>query len=185
MIHRVNVNSSRRRRAIASRWAHRARVIEAMVLLTVASAAQRWMCMPKWSRVLGTATAVPAGWRGERIELLPLRWATPSERKVVKAVHSASRMVPWAPKCLAEAAAGQLMLRQLGSPGVVVIGIRPGEDTSTAAWDAHAWLLGHHGALTGGRAVRGFTATTVFEVSGGLSASEVHLGAAPGGPGGT
>jgi len=141
--------------------------------------------MPKWSRVLGTATAVPAGWRGERIELLPLRWATPSERKVVKAVHSASRMVPWAPKCLAEAAAGQLMLRQLGSPGVVVIGIRPGEDTSTAAWDAHAWLLGHHGALTGGRAVRGFTATTVFEVSGGLSASEVHLGAAPGGPGGT
>lgn len=153
-----------------------------MVLLGAAAAAQRWAPVPKWSRVLGTATAVPAEWRGERIEMLPLRWATSSERKVVTAIHRASRTVPWKPKCLAEAAAGQLMLRQLGEPGVVVIGIRPGDDTSTASWDAHAWLLGRHGALTGGYAAHGFTATTVFEVSGGLSASEVHLGATPGDP---
>ena len=50
--------------------------------------------MPKWSRAIGKATAVPADWRGERIEVLPLRWATPSERKVVKAVSRASRAAP-------------------------------------------------------------------------------------------
>jgi hypothetical protein len=36
-------------------------------------------------------------------------------------------------------------------------------------------LLGRHGAITGGRAARGFTATTVFEVPGGLQATEVDL----------
>jgi hypothetical protein len=70
------------------------------------------------------------------------------------------------------------MLRQLGSPGVVVIGLRPSDPTPAAPWDAHAWLLGRHGALTGGRAARGFTATTVFQVPGGLDASDVQLGPA-------
>lgn len=40
-------------------------------------------------------------------------------------------------------------------------------------WEAHAWLLGSVGALTGGPAAAGFTATTVFEVPTGLRAGEV------------
>lgn len=84
--------------------------------------------------------------------------------------------MPWTPKCLAEATAGQLLLRQLGSPGVVVIGLRPGEAEPVASWDAHAWLLGRRGALTGGPAAAGFTATTVFQVADGLTADEVYLG---------
>ena len=132
--------------------------------------------MPRWSRMLGEVASAPGRWRGERVDALPLRWATSHERKVVKAVHSASRLVPWTPKCLAEATVGQLMLRQLGSPGVVVIGIRPSDPAPSGPWDAHAWLLGRHGALTGGRAARGFTATTVFQVPGGLDVSDVQLG---------
>ncbi len=138
--------------------------------------------MPRWSRLLGGIGPAPDNWRGERIEELPLRWATVEERKVVKAVQSASRMVPWTPKCLAEATAGQLMLRQLGSSGVVVVGLRPSDPAPLSEWDAHAWLLGRHGALTGGRAARGFTATTVFQVTGGLTAREVHLESLDGGP---
>lgn len=91
----------------------------------------------------------------------------------MRAVRAASRAVPWTPRCLAEATAGQILLRRAGHPGVVVIGLRP---TETGSWDAHAWLLGRHGALTGGRAAAGFTATTVFEVPGGLRAADVELG---------
>jgi hypothetical protein len=73
---------------------------------------------------------------------------------------------------LAEAIAGQVLLRQFGEPGVVVIGLRP---TDAGPWDAHAWLLGRAGALTGGPAARGFTATTVFALSAGLAASQVEF----------
>ena len=146
------------------------------MLLALAAAAQRWIPMPRWSALIGRPTAVPAAWKGQRIEVVPLRWASASERKVVRAVEAAGRHLPWEPKCLAEAMVGQLLLRQFGTPGVVVVGLRQGDD---GAWDAHAWLLGEHGALTGGRAARGFTATTVFGVSGGLRADDVELGAPP------
>ncbi len=63
------------------------------------------------------------------------------------------------------------MLRRRGKPGVVVIGLR----SADGEWDAHAWLLGERGALTGGIASEGFTATTVFEVPGGLKAADVDL----------
>jgi hypothetical protein len=55
---------------------------------------------------------------------------------------------------------------------VVVIGLRRQDD---GPWDAHAWLLGRRGALTGGPAAQGFTATTVYEHPGGLRAAEVEL----------
>ena len=176
MLAGVEPHTRRRQPPVVSRWSHRGRVVEAIGLLAVAAIAQRWISMPRWSRLLGSASAPPAAWRGEQIGQLPLRWASSSERKVFKAVDSASRLVPWHPKCLAEATAGQLMLRRLGSPGVVVIGLRPSEINATERWDAHAWLLGRHGALTGGPAARGFTATTVFQVAGALEAAEVDLG---------
>ncbi len=69
-----------------------------------------------------------------------------------------------------------MLLRQYRAPGVVVIGLRPVPQPG-ARWDAHAWLLGRRGALTGGPAATGFTATTVYEVAGGLSAAAVSLAA--------
>lgn len=84
----------------------------------------------------------------------------------------ASAALPWSPSCLAEAAAAQVLLRQAGESGVVVIGLRRQEG---GGWDAHSWLLGRRGALTGGPAAQGFTATTVYERPGGLRAVEVEL----------
>jgi len=66
----------------------------------------------------------------------------------------------------------QLRIRRRA--GVVVIGLRPSE-TPGGEWDAHAWLLGACGALSGGPAARGFTATTMFEVPGRTTAESVDL----------
>ena len=67
------------------------------------------------------------------------------------------------------------MLRRRGEPGVVVIGLRPVQVDGVTDWQAHAWLLGRQGALTGGPAATGFTATTVFIQPDGLRATEVEL----------
>jgi hypothetical protein len=147
-----------------------------MVLLTVFGVAQRAVPMRWWSRVLGRMAAPPASWGAERVDHLPARVGSRLEWHVARAVRRAGRALPWSPTCLAEAAAGQVLLRQYRAPGVVVIGLRPVPQPG-ARWDAHAWLLGRRGALTGGPAATGFTATTVYEVAGGLSAAAVSLAA--------
>lgn len=159
------------------RWRHRGLVVEAMALLTGAGALQKWVPMTRWGGLLGHHGPVPEEWRGVVVHTLPQRAATVAERRVALAVRSGARFLPWHSTCLAEATAGQVMLRQLGEPGVVVIGLRV---TEQRPWDAHAWLLGRVGALTGGPAARGFTATTVFEIPGALRAGEVDL--EPAGP---
>jgi hypothetical protein len=143
-----------------------------MALLTGAGALQKWVTMTRWGGLLGQHGPVPEHWHGVVIEHLPQRAADLVERRVALAIRSGARVLPWHSTCLAEATAGQVLLRQFGEPGVVVIGLRV---TETRPWDAHAWLLGRVGALTGGPAARGFTATTVFEVPGGLRADEVDL----------
>jgi hypothetical protein len=158
------------------RWAHRVRVVEAVVLLVLAAVAQRWVAMTRWSGVLGQSAAVPSASRGQAISELPARAASAAEWHAMVAVRRARRMVPWSPRCLAEATAAQVLLRQLGEPGVVVIGLRrPDDHIAGQMWDAHAWLMGRHGALVGGPAAEGFTATSVFEVPGGLHAVDIEL----------
>lgn len=175
---------------LAAVWGHRGRVIEAMVLLTAAGLAQRLVPMRFWARVLGRPASPPPEWLGVRVGRLPVQPASLAEARVARAVRRAARALPWEPTCLAEATAGQVLLRQAGRPGVVMIGLRPagsvagpltnpvvgpvaGPVGSPTRWDAHAWLMGERGAITGGPAADGFTATTVYEVPGGLSASEV------------
>jgi len=174
------------------RVAHWVRVAVAMVLLAVTAVAQRFIPMPRWSAVLGRPTSVPDAWRASPVMSLPSRWDSPAELRAATAVRSAGRHLPWKPRCLAEAAAAQMLLRTMGSPAVVVIGLRrppaptqvcndtPNDATvadrpdnrPSGQWEAHAWLVGRSGAITGGPAARGFTATTVFEVPGGLTATE-------------
>lgn len=146
-----------------------------MVLLTIFGFAQRVIPMPRWSKVLGRAGAVPDEWKGRKIENLSMLASTPVESRVANAIFLASRALPWKPTCLAEAAAGQVLLRLAHSSGVVVIGLRRTDLAVTDHWDAHAWLLGARGALTGGPAASGFTATTVYEVRDGLRATDVEL----------
>lgn len=149
-----------RARRAGGRLRSRARTVQALGLVAAAAAAQKWVPMTWWSRVIGEVQPVPDEWLGSQIAVLPTRAATVTERRVAGSVRRASELLPWDPTCLAQATAGQVMLRQRREPGVVVIGLRRPE--RPGQWDAHAWLLGRAGALTGGPAARGFTATTVF-----------------------
>ena len=128
--------------------------------------------MTKWGRVLGQPTEVPAAWRGQVVTTLPVRAGTAHEASVARAIHRGCQRLPWEPTCLAQATAGQLMLRRRGDSGVVVIGLRRQEGSE---WSAHAWLLGRLGALTGGRAADGFTAATVYQLPGALQAPDVEM----------
>lgn len=157
------------------RWAHRARVVEAMALLTGVGIAQRWLAMPRWASILGQPTAVPDRWQGGRIALLPSRTANAHERLTAIEVERASKALPWTPTCLAQAAAGQVLLRQSGHAGVVVIGVRRQVGSASFGWITHAWLLGRRGALLGGPAAAGFSPSTCFEVQGGLRPEAVDL----------
>lgn len=159
-------------------WRGRARVVEAMVLLAAGGFAQKRLPMVRWSWLLGQPTTAPSEWQGRRIDDLVSRAATPVEARVAGAVRQGSHRLPWEPTCLAQAVAAQIMLRQRREPGVVVIGLRQ-PSVASRRWDAHAWVLGGRGALTGGPAAAGFTATTVFEVPGGLSAESVQLPGTP------
>lgn len=147
-----------------------------MVLLCIFGAAQRVVPMPRWSRALGRVGHVPDSWRGKKIDRLPIRSSSLTEARVARSVARAHRALPWTPTCLADAAAGQVLLRFSRSPGVVVIGLRRTDPTVSERWDAHAWLMGARGSLTGGTAAAGFTATTVYEVPGHLRADEIDLG---------
>ena len=130
--------------------------------------------MTRWSRVLGEHGGVPEAWRGRSVRALPEQADGPVEESVAFAIERAMAHLPVAPSCLAQAFAGQVMLRRRGRSGVVVIGMRRAASGPHGRWDAHAWLLGDRGALTGGPAAEGFTATTVFELPGGLRAADVE-----------
>lgn len=143
------------------------------MLLMMAGVAQRVVPMPRWSRIIGEPAQVPEQWASSHEETLPVRSASRVEDRVRRAVRRGGSRLPWTPSCLAEAAAGQIMLRRRGACGVVVIGLRPRPDKER--WESHAWLLGAMGALTGGPAAQGFTAVSVFEVPGGLRAVDVDL----------
>ena len=166
-------STTARRAPLVRRWVHRSLVAESIVLVHLFAGLQRWVPVTRWSRVLGRPAGVPEQWRGEQVSGLPVGPATPAERSAAFAVAAALRRLPWSPSCLAQAATAQVLLRQQGESGVVVIGLQRTE--AGATWSSHAWLLGRAGALTGGRAAAGFTPATVFEIPGRLRAGEVDL----------
>ena len=162
-----------RRSPFVRRWRGRGRVAQAVSLLIVAGAAQRFVAMPRWTRVIGDPGEVPEEWTPGHEAVLPVRSGDIVEERVRRAIRRAGARLPWTPSCLAEATAGPIMLRRRGTAGVIVVGLRRAH--GGAPWESHAWLLGSCGALTGGPAAQGFTAVTVFEVPGGLRAGEVDL----------
>lgn len=157
------------------RWVAALRAVEATALLVMASAAQRWAPPGKWQLVLGQAAAVPSSWAGRMIEVRPTPTVVASERRVAAAVARGVRWLPWNPSCLAQAAAGQLMLRLRGEPAVAVVGLRQDTAGAQTGWMAHAWLIGSGGVITGGEAAVGFTPTAVFQSRSGLRAVELPV----------
>lgn len=155
--------------ALAGGWdtaRRRLRTAEAAALLAVGSAAQRWVPLPRWAPALGVASPVPDDLAGVPVSAAPVAPVTRPEREVRRAVQRASARLPWQPTCLAQAFAGQVMLRRRRYPGIVVIGLRP--TAPGRAWDVHAWLSGPTGTISGGVAARGFTPTMLFRPPGGL-----------------
>ncbi|MGV1006155.1 MAG: lasso peptide biosynthesis B2 protein [Candidatus Nanopelagicales bacterium] len=154
---------------VRSRLRRRAANGEALVLLVAGSAAQRWLPFARWGRVLGQPTAVPQTWRGRPIAAPPPLSHLRRERAVAVTVRRAAVQLPWQPSCLAQATAGQLMLRRRGMPGVAVLGLRAAVRPD-GEMDSHAWLLGLGGAITGAREAVGFTPVSVYQVPGSATA---------------
>lgn len=68
-------------------------------------------------------------------------------QQVAWAIRAVSRRTPWQSNCLAQAVAGQLMLRRRRIAGTLYIGVmKNGAD----ALAAHAWLRSHEIIVTGG-----------------------------------
>lgn len=129
------------------RTAHRLRVLEAAVALTLSSAMLKALPFRLVARLAGSAAeALPAG----------TRTAAPAARAIGHAVEATARRLPWKPVCLPQALAANLMLRRRGQLSRLCLGVR--RDGATLA--AHAWLLagadGGGGVVCGGRAAAGF-----------------------------
>ncbi|HUF32081.1 MAG TPA: lasso peptide biosynthesis B2 protein [Acidimicrobiales bacterium] len=136
------------------RLAHRAAVVEAAVLLTVAKVAVAVVPFRLLRRVLGQHS--PAG--DETFGPLP-----PAAWRCGRAVEAAARRLPFATACLPRAIAGQLMLRRRGLAGTVVFGLA----RQDGALLNHAWLE-HEGAAVLGHQHDVAYARTVELRAGGL-----------------
>lgn len=117
---------------------------------------------------MGEPGPVPPEWADRSSGGIPSGNGSLTDVWVSVAIARACRALPFEPTCLAQAAAGQVMLRRRGEPGTVVIGlwrapVHPSfSESSIPAWAAHAWLVGATGTLTGGTAESEFTAATAF-----------------------
>lgn len=156
-------------------WRDYTSAAEALWLLVLFSIAQRFIPMSWWSGVLGCSAQVPKHWQEVKRSSPIQRERTIEELEVAIAIRRASGRLPYRPTCLAQAAAGQIMLRHRERSGVVVIGLRQNPLSASKNWEAHAWLLGESGAITGGENAHGFTPTNVFEIPYGLSADKILL----------
>jgi hypothetical protein len=117
--------------------------------------------MPRWSRVLGEPRSIgdlqfdPG--RRERLQFP----RSVGERWIALALRSAGRRLPYDPRCLDSATAGQIMLRRRSRPGVVIIGL-DSDGIRGQPRGAHAWLVGKSGAVTGGAEAQDFAAVSCF-----------------------
>ena len=146
---------------------------EALCFLVVFGLAQRLIPMSWWSGVLGCSAHVPRHWQEVKSASTMQKGSNIEEHDVAIAIRRACQRLPFRPTCLAQASAGQIMLRHRGRSGVVVIGLRRNPAATGKNWEAHAWLLGRCGAITGGENAHEFTPTNVFEIPSSLSANEI------------
>lgn len=134
---------------MAGRWAHRLRVVEALVLVVLASVLRRLVPMRRWAPILGAKGPVSVA--GQAAPLAG------SEACVARAVTSAARRT--SANCLDQAVAASVMLRVRGRSGVVVIGLDRERPTDVP----HAWLVGRSGAVVvGGDLMGRFRAVSQF-----------------------
>jgi hypothetical protein len=78
---------------------------------------------------------------------------------VRKALLRGLKYLPWKGKCLAQALTGKLLLRKVGLPGTIYLGIKK----DTGKLEAHAWLISGHQFVSGKEGHKKFT--VVQEIS--------------------
>ena len=96
-----------------------------------------------------------------------------SARLVGQAVVSASRYTPWESVCLAQAVAGQWMLKRRGIAGTLYLGVAK-DETRPKKLTAHAWLRCGSMIVIGRESHRQFTVVAAFgsPLTSGTSAGE-------------
>jgi hypothetical protein len=113
--------------------------VKAALLLTAAKASLVLLPFKTVRRVFGKAGETPLGARFVDRS---------SVEKVVWAVGSAGRLLPWARTCLTEALAAQVLLSRRGHQATLRIGVVKGEGEQFLA---HAWVESGGAAVIGGR----------------------------------
>ncbi len=132
-------------------------------LIIIGSILQNVVPMTRWGHLIGEVHRVPK-------ELKSIRYRselTGESASIAKAIARACSLVPWTPSCLAQAFAGQRILRSRKRPGAVVVGLRP---ESATEWPAHAWLITDGQIITGGAISHQYFAASVHSFGNPLSA---------------
>ena len=77
---------------------------------------------------------------------------------VRKALLRGIKRLPWKAKCLAQALTGKLLLRRLGLPGTIYLGIKK----EAGKLEAHAWLMCGNQFISGKEGHKKFTIVQVI-----------------------
>lgn len=79
---------------------------------------------------------------------------------VSRYIKTFSYIVPWDSKCLAQAAAGKILMRKKGFPATVYFGVKKG--TENEKIEAHAWLRVGPKIVLGGEIADQFMVVNMF-----------------------
>ncbi|MCI0435345.1 MAG: lasso peptide biosynthesis B2 protein [Gemmatimonadetes bacterium] len=124
-------------------------LIEATLVLGIASAAVRLLTFPRVARRLGE-------FRKESPEG-EARAAVTAARRIRWAVFAASRRLPWKPLCLPQAIAAKIMLRRRGIASTLYLGVDRKD-----GFEAHAWVRVGRTIVTGGASHASYVVVSSF-----------------------
>jgi hypothetical protein len=141
-----------------AKWRRRSRaehvlLMEAFVLLGIARLAILALPFKRLAVTLGKHM-VESGTQIDTPALL-------SARMIGQAVRSAANNTPWESRCLAQAVAGQWMLKRRHIAGTLYLGVAK-DETKPEKLGAHAWLRCGNIILTGQEGHKKFTVVAAF-----------------------
>jgi hypothetical protein len=111
------------------------------------------------------------------LQLNPQRTSDITELLIGQSVMRAARFLPGDHNCLTQAIAAQQMLKAIGKPSHVIIGLQ--ENLGDEKWGTHAWLITASGNIVGGEIAGNFNPVTVFAQPSQSSTSDSIIGAVP------
>lgn len=82
--------------------------------------------------------------------------------RVGRVVQAVAKRTPWTSNCLPQALVAAWLLRQMGVPHAVHLGLRRASDTPDRGLEAHAWVLSGTVPVTGVKEAVGMTPVATF-----------------------